>query len=102
MQDMNYLELLEHCTKQVNLDSQRSFFERKTLTAKVMKDINRVNSGKDGDRRHWKHDHLLQGFWNAKGPAFIRDQTPILSTDEYVTLFAYTKTLCGLQMPSSM
>ena len=97
--NMNHTTLFEHCVRQIDLHSQRSFFERQQLSRGTMEKINRINSGKDGDRKHWKYDHLLDGFWTAKGPEYVREglnKTVVLTTDEYVTMFAYTKTLCGI------
>ena len=101
---MTHGELHEHCVQQINQNAMRTHFDRHRVPESTLLKVNRRNSGADGDARKFRYNHLLEGFWAAKGPQFIRDgpvKTPVLTTDEFITNFAYTKTLCGIHTSQS-
>jgi hypothetical protein len=96
---MTYGELHEHCVQQINGRAERSYFTQCQIPKKTLLDVNRINSGVYGDKKKWRYDYLLDGFLSAKAPPFVRKgpgQTHVMDSDEFVTMFAYTKTLCGI------
>ena len=94
--DMNYNDLMSHCVAKINETSARVFFHKSFLTRKTVHHMNRINAGVDGQNKRWRYNHLLQGFYTAQAPIYIEKETPMLTDDDVIRHFAYTKVLCGL------
>ena len=55
-----------------------------------VREIARLN-GQAG--KHWECEHLLNGFWAATAPQYIKGQTPYYENDDVITFWAYSRQL---------
>jgi hypothetical protein len=97
--EMNYEELLRHCVKKINAQAERCYFQRFEFKDQHRQTLNNINAGLTGEKKRWRYNHLVEGFLANKAPPFIHDgpnKTVVMTNDDVITYFAYSKTLCGM------
>jgi hypothetical protein len=93
--NMNFDALMKHCIAKIDQRSSRVYFEKQTLSQEIINRANRMNAGLDGDKRRYRYNHLLNGFLCARAPPYVEGQSVVLTDDDVIRHFAYTKMLCG-------
>ena len=89
--DLSHDELEQLVIKRVNQTSARIFFEKKYMPADSLQKVKDLNAQDCG--RKWEYEHLLEGFWSATAPEFVKDVTPYYDNDDAITMWGYSRML---------
>jgi hypothetical protein len=81
-------EILQQVIKVVNAKAQRVYWRQESLEPWVMQHFDDINKA---CKKPWSYAHLVHGFWATTGPEYNDDVTPILNTEDMLTLYAHVR-----------